>query len=589
MGAPRRLSASPQLELFRSGPDRHAEPRPTPTSLPLRAHRYLEGDAASIRVGNEWLDELLKKRGLGWVIELQVWLRKRVVQHAGDPSLRFPAALLQCQATGTRPLSPLALLSAVLVGSLLGITSLRGLEQWAAADLRATWLLGGFTPDHSTFGRFILRMQGCVSEELFERLTEEALREVGKSIRDVSVDGTTIQAAASRYGRLSAEAVGQQLAEARTAATRAPKDPESMEALRHAEACASALAQRQQMRRDNRQDPDTVTVCPADLEAVVHKLKEGGFAPAVIASVVATDDRFAVAAEIHATDEIEVVASMLDQAERMAAAVNATDGRTGGCEGKCAPPPMALVPPAACALDSIRLCDARCAVVPCDDGRAQRSSARARLGACGIEVARADGNYLKGVVLREEEARGIELRIALGSLSGSALGPQAFDPEDRKAFDKPRFRLVVLPANEYAPERSCMQCPMGALLTLVSHDSGRPGDPAHDVYRAVGVRCSVCPYKARCAPETARRRVARYPDDELKERMRERLAAAPRGAHVGLRAKSVEPVFSVVKGVQGLRRFRRRGLSKARVEWHLHLVAHNLRRMMSLAGWRKAS
>ena len=93
----------------------------------------------------------------------------------------------------------------------------------------------------------------------------------------------------------------------------------------------------------------------------------------------------------------------------------------------------------------------------------------------------------------------------------------------------------------------------------------------------------------RCAPKTARRRVASYPDDDLKERMRARLAAAPRRQDAKIRATSIEPVFSVVKGVQGLRRFHRRGLRKVRVEWHLHLVAHNLRRMMSLAGWWKAA
>ena len=99
------------------------------------------------------------------------------------------------------------------------------------------------------------------------------------------------------------------------------------------------------------------------------------------------------------------------------------------------------------------------------------------------------------------------------------------------------------------------------------------------------VRCGKCPYKSRCAPSNPRRRVARYADDELREQMRDRPRGASRRHEAGMRAQSVEPVFSVVKGVQHLRRFRRRGLSKARVEWHLHLMAHNLRRMMSLAGW----
>ena len=404
--------------------------------------------------------------------------------------------------------------------------------------------------------------------------------------------------------------------------------------------CAQALAERQQARRDNRLDPDTATVSPSDLGAARLKLKDGSFAPGILASIIATTDRFVVAAEVHATDEIEVVSPMLDQAERLAAAVNVPGGRCAGDDGLCEPIERAIdaaatardvplvesmspceasgpsvvdtppeVPDAPCteredareltsnttdALAQVNITNsvllgAVCVSDACGSGCCSRRFVRLQLGESGIETARGDGNYLKGVVLREEEARGIELRVALGSLSGNILGPQGFNPDDPKAFGKPRFRLVVLPKNDYAPERRCMQCPMGALLHHVSHDSGRPGDPAHDVYRAIGVRCDACPYQKRCAPTKERRRVSRYPDDDLKERMRDRLAAAPYRQDARIRSASVEPVFSVLKGVQGLRRFHRRGLRKVRVEWLLHLVAHNLRRMMSLAGWWKAA
>lgn len=588
MGAPRRLAASRQLELFASVPARGPRRREVPAAPALRAHRYLEGDAASIRVGNEWLDELLQARGMGWVIELEAWLRRRVVLHTDDPALRFPEALLRAESAGARPLSPLALFAAVLIGTLLGITSLRALERWAAADLRALWILGGFAPDHSTFGRFLLRLQGGVSEELFERLTEEALREVGRSLRDVSLDATTLQAATSRYRRLGAEAVARQLAEAQAAAGAAPDDAEAARAVAHAEACARALAEGERRRRDARHDPAGVTVCPSDLEAVVHKLKEGHFAPAVLASVIATDDRFVVAAAVHATEEIAVVAPLLDQAERLAVAVHGPSPRLPARPAACAGPARTAPAAPPCAPGSRPLRDARCAVAGRDE-RVEARAARARVGPCGLEVVRADANYLTGVVLREEVARGVELRVSVGARAGPRPAPQGFNPDDRRAFDKSRFRLVVLPANDYAPERTCLQCPMGALLPWASRDGARPGDPAHDVYRAVGVRCGVCPYRARCAPRNPRRRVARYPDDPLKEAMGERLAAAPRRQDGRIRATSVEPVFSVVKGVQGLRRFRRRGLRKALLEWHLHLIAHNLRRMMSLGGARRAA
>ena len=479
---------------------------------------------------------------------LSRWLRERMLAHAEDRSQRFPETLLRTRTTGARPLSPFAMAAAILIGTLLGITSLRELEQWAAFDLRAIWILGGLTPDHSTFGRFILRLREGVSEELFERITQEALREVGRSIRDVSLDGTAIQAAVSRYRRLCAEAVAQQLAEARRDAQQAPEDLDHARKLERAEACAEALAEHQQRRRDSHLDPATVTVCPADPEVVVQKLKEGNFAPCSIASVIATEDRFVVAAQVHPSSEIAVVAPMLDQATRMAAAVNGPRGELAFVTNADRPPTH-----------------------------------------CGIEVLRADSNYLNGTVLREEDARGIEMRVSVGALARSTPAPQGFSPTDPRAFDKSRFRLVMLPANDYAPERACMVCPMGAYLLLASRDGARGADPAHETYRAVGVRCGVCPYQSRCAPKNPRRRVAHYPDDRLKERMRNRLATLAREERAGRRAASVEPVFSAVKEVQGLRRFRRRGTTAVQVEWHLHLIAHNLRRMMSLAKWRSVA
>lgn len=586
MGSPRRLSYSPQLELFGPPSRRRADSRTVPTSPALRAHRYVEGDPSSIRVGNEWLEDLLVSRDAGWVIELGSWLRGRLSERCDDPLRQFPQHLLQCAATGAPPLSPIAILCAIIIGTILGINSLRELERAAATDLRFIWILCGAAPDHSTFGRHILRMQGAVSEQLFETISVEALRAVHKVVRDASLDGTTIQAAASRYGRLCAQAVQQQLDQAQREADKVPADQDAVHQLAKAQALAQALAERQQKRRDHRADPSTVTVCPSDPEAVVNKLKEGGFAPAVVASVIATEDRFVVAAEVHASDEIAVVAPMLDQAERIAATVNVPGGecvsirRFGECSRSDGARDIARCPtssrgplPSGRALQ--RVVGERC--VPCPT--------RLVLGSVGLDTLRMDGNYLTGSVLRLEGERGIELRVALGSLAGSRYRPQGFNPDDPRAFEKSRFRLVVLAANDYAPQRTYMQCPIGALLPYFSRERARPGDPAHDVYRAEGVRCGKCPYKPRCAPSNPRRRVARYADDELREQMRDRLCGASRRHDAGMRARSVEPVFSVVKGVQRLRRFRRRGLIKARVEWHLHLMAHNLRRMMSLAGW----
>ena len=553
----------------------------------MRAARWLEGVPSAIRLGNHWLDDWLQARDMGWVIAVEAWLRARVNEQSEDPTRHVPRALLQSKDTGARPLSPIALLAAVLVGCILGVTSLRELERWASFDLRAIWLLGGFCPDHSTFGRFLCRLHEHVSEELFERLTAGMIRAAGRRVDDASADGTVVRAAASGYRRLKAEAVAQRLDEARRAAERAPQDAAAARELERALACARALAARERAREESHKDPATASVCPSDPEAVVLKTKEGHFAPAVVASVIATPDRFVVATDVHPSDENASAEPMLDQAERVAVAVHGPDAACAGAGAACARPgPVAT---ASCAGTRRALGGAAgCALAP---GRttAAACGAHAQVGAVGLSVLRADGNYLIGRVLRLEETRGVELRIAVGALAGSTPAPQGFRPDDPKAFDKSRFRLVVLPAHDGVPERTCLVCPMGAQLHELKSVPAHGADPAHVVYQAVGVRCAVCPYVQRCAPKTRRRRVSRYPDDPLKERMRDRLATALPGQDRGMRATSVEPIFSALKGPQGLRRFHRRGVRGARLELRLHALAHNLRRLASLAGWRRAA
>ncbi|MGS0627183.1 MULTISPECIES: transposase [Photorhabdus] len=48
---------------------------------------------------------------------------------------------------------------------------------------------------------------------------------------------------------------------------------------------------------------------------------------------------------------------------------------------------------------------------------------------------------------------------------------------------------------------------------------------------------------------------------------------------------TVNPVFSALRGIQGLERFRRRGLSAVRGEFTLHAIAYNLSRAVALILW----
>jgi hypothetical protein len=49
-----------------------------------------------------------------------------------------------------------------------------------------------------------------------------------------------------------------------------------------------------------------------------------------------------------------------------------------------------------------------------------------------------------------------------------------------------------------------------------------------------------------------------------------------------LRPVEVEIVFGDIKGNFGIRRFLLKGLEKVRLEWGLHCIAHNLRKMAAV-------
>jgi transposase len=66
--------------------------------------------------------------------------------------------------------------------------------------------------------------------------------------------------------------------------------------------------------------------------------------------------------------------------------------------------------------------------------------------------------------------------------------------------------------------------------------------------------------------------------------MREKLATENGKEVYAKRAKSVEPVFGVIKASMGLRQFLLRGLEKVRTEWQLACLAYNMKRLWALHG-----
>lgn len=93
--------------------------------------------------------------------------------------------------------------------------------------------------------------------------------------------------------------------------------------------------------------------------------------------------------------------------------------------------------------------------------------------------------------------------------------------------------------------------------------------------------CKTCALKARCTA-AASRKVTRYENEAMLDRMAERLAAPPR--MLDERRESVEHPFGSVKQWVGQGAFLMPRLENVRPEFSLTAIAYNLRRAITLVG-----
>lgn len=142
------------------------------------------------------LREFLTSMDMAWVIELRTFIR----------SLDFTEIHHAYNLTGRAPYAPEAMLALVLYGIMRGSNSLRELELLARSDLGAIWMTGGICPDHSIIGRFLNRHKENLSDEFFVQLTAKIVEDCQIRPQFFAGDGTTIQAAASRYKSITIEA-----------------------------------------------------------------------------------------------------------------------------------------------------------------------------------------------------------------------------------------------------------------------------------------------------------------------------------------------------------------------------------------------
>jgi hypothetical protein len=156
--------------------------------------------------------------------------------------------------------------------------------------------------------------------------------------------------------------------------------------------------------------------------------------------------------------------------------------------------------------------------------------------------------------------------------TGRASGEDDWERRQRRdnGFRKQAFRYIA--------ERDIYLCPVGREVVF-SHWSADSHGRRYARYRGTG--CKDCPVREQCTADRDGRTLKRYVGEELKELMALVLTQPSARAKYRRRAAIVEPFFAELRERQGLKRFHRRGLNSARVEFALHCIAFNLKKAVA--------
>jgi len=185
--------------------------------------------------------------------------------------------------------------------------------------------------------------------------------------------------------------------------------------------------------------------------------------------------------------------------------------------------------------------------------------AKAAMGADRLDVL-ADRGYFSGEEVLACESLGVTPYMPKPLTSGSKA---------KGRFGKQDF--------VYVAATDVYRCPAGKQLTrrfaTVEHEM-----TLHTYWTT---RCGDCPLKPRCTTGKERR-IKRWEHETVIDAMQERLDRAPHAMRI--RRATVEHSFGTLKAWMGAAHFRTRTLDKVKTEMSLHVLAYNLKRMITTLG-----
>ena len=174
----------------------------------------------------------------------------------------------------------------------------------------------------------------------------------------------------------------------------------------------------------------------------------------------------------------------------------------------------------------------------------------------------ADRGYYKGTDIRSCAIAGITALVPKPLTSGSGAAG---------LFPRSAFKYDAI-KDEY-------RCPADEVLTR--RHSTTDKDRKMDCYYLSAPICRACKLKTKCTVGVNRRMV-RWEHEGVLEQMAEKLTEMPEAMTV--RAQTVEHPFGTLKLWMGARHFLMKELKNVRTEMSLHVLAYNLRRMITILG-----
>ncbi len=175
----------------------------------------------------------------------------------------------------------------------------------------------------------------------------------------------------------------------------------------------------------------------------------------------------------------------------------------------------------------------------------------------------ADKGYYGGPDIKDAQDAGMTVLVPKGDTSGS---------EKKGIFNRSMFKYDV--------EQDVYICPAEKALTYRFTGSEK-GMNIRKYFLDV-MTCRACQLKPQCTNSPGLRRISRWEHQDKIDEMNETMKAHP--DHVLIRKQTVEHPYGTIKSWMGATHFLTRRLPNVGTEMNLHVLAYNLKRMMSILG-----